>query len=217
MCTVASSGTELMTRGGRGWSAVARLLGRERSRGITSFYREGEGRGEGAGGEKTDGISAIDGHYGRGFLIDGEEEVGEREERRRRDRFWLGRGCSAGRPTRRRVAHARGFLAVAAGKGKGRGRRGPGGAHLAVREQEGSIGRRRRFGWLGRCGPKWPVRLGFRVFFFFFFFSISKYKYILKNLKIIIIIPKLFITKIFIFGPIFLYYLIGFSLRKKLH
>jgi hypothetical protein len=171
----------------------------------TGFYREGEGRGESAGGEKMTGISAIDGHYGGGFLIDGEEEVGEREERRRRDRFWLGHepGGSDGR----------GFLAVVAGKGKGGGRRGPDGAHLAVREREGSIGRRRRFGWLGRNGR---LGLGFE-FFFLFFFSISKYKYILKFLKIIIIIPKLFITKIFIFGPIFLYYLIEFSLRKKLH
>jgi hypothetical protein len=61
--------------------------------------------------------------------------VGEREERRRRDRFRLGRelggsdgcsrstrgrGCSAGRPARR----ARGFLAAAAGKGKGRREKG---------------------------------------------------------------------------------------------
>jgi hypothetical protein len=49
------------------------------------------GREEGhPGEEEMAGISAIDGHYGGGLLINGEEEVGEREERRRRDRFRCG-------------------------------------------------------------------------------------------------------------------------------
>jgi hypothetical protein len=47
---------------------------------MADFIEIGEGRGEVVGGEEeTAGISAIDGHYGGGFLIDGEEEVGERE------------------------------------------------------------------------------------------------------------------------------------------
>jgi hypothetical protein len=58
---------------------------------------------------------------------------------------------------------------------------------------------------------KMDGRLGFRPFFFFFFLFKNINKYIFKILKTIIIIPKLFITKIF-FGPIFLYYLIGFSI-----
>jgi hypothetical protein len=125
----------------------------------TGFYREGEGRGESAGGEKMTGISAIDGHYGGGFLIDGEEEVGEREERRRRDRFWLGHepGGSDGR----------GFLAVVAGKGK---RRREKGARWGPPGGEGAGGEHRAATAVWLAGPKWPVRFGFRVFFSFFLF-----------------------------------------------
>jgi hypothetical protein len=56
---------------------------REREREVVAFIDE-EREGERAPGreKKWSVISAIDGHYGGGFLIDGEEEVGEREERR---------------------------------------------------------------------------------------------------------------------------------------
>jgi hypothetical protein len=54
------------------------------------------------------------------------------------------------------------------GRERNRGIHRPGGAHLAVREREGSIGRQRRFVWLGCTGPKWPVRLGFEFFSFLF-------------------------------------------------
>jgi hypothetical protein len=50
-------------------------------------------------------------------------------------------------------------------------------------------------------------RLGLGLGFLFFFYFLLKIKIniFLNNSKIIIIIPKLFITKIFIFGPILLY------------
>jgi hypothetical protein len=63
---------------------------------------------------------------------------------------------------------------------------------------------------LGLMGLFRLVRfLGFSFFFIFLFSFLSylkiKIKIFLNNSKIIIIIPKLFITKIFIFGPLFLY------------
>jgi hypothetical protein len=105
--------------------------------------------------------------------------------------------------------------------GRGRGRRGVGrgvgrfaGGGDAGEEETPPIRERKGGGWgaagrLGPGGPKWPTRKGFR-FFLFFFFSFLFYLKIsihmfLNNSKIIIIIPKLFLTKIFIFGPIFLY------------
>jgi hypothetical protein len=51
-------------------------------------------------------------------------------------------------------------------------------------------------------GPDGPVRVRVSCFSFFSFLFKNVNKYILKILKIIIIISKLFITKIFIFGPI---------------
>jgi hypothetical protein len=57
-----------------------RERGRVQGEGDGGFYREMRGEGRGTGEEEeTTGISAIDGHYGGGFLMDGEEEVGERE------------------------------------------------------------------------------------------------------------------------------------------
>jgi hypothetical protein len=92
----------------------------------------------------------------------------------------------------------------------------PGRAPCAIERKRGGGGR--PVGW----APNGPNSTRVRVFricsFLFLFFSFlfkNINKYIFKNSKIIIIISKLFITKIFIFGPIFIYYLIGFSLRKK--
>jgi hypothetical protein len=71
-----------------------------------------------------------------------------------------------------------------------------------------------RLGRLGLYGLKRLVGLGFRVFSFLFQ-NINKY--ILKILKIMVFIPKLFINKILICEPLLLYYLIGFSLRRKFY
>jgi hypothetical protein len=82
-----------------------------------------------------------------------------------------------------------------------------GGSRRSVREKGGGKGNGGRGGW-ALSGPVWPAR----VFVFLLLFkNINKYIF-KKSKKIIIIIPKLFITKILICGPIFLYYLIGFSI-----
>jgi hypothetical protein len=80
-------------------------------------------------------------------------------------------------------------------RGEGPGWAPPGG------EREGKWGAA-DWALVGRLG------LGFLSLFFLFFSfllkNINKYIFVITS-KIIIIIPKIFISKIFIFGPLFLY------------
>jgi hypothetical protein len=100
---------------------------------------------------------------------------------------------------------------------RGWGRRGSGGR----RGRWGTPASERRGGGVGGGGSlvKWalagPARFRVSKFFSFLFQNVNKY--ILKILnKFIIIIPKLFITKIFIFGPIIIILFNWIFVKKKI-
>jgi hypothetical protein len=84
-------------------------------------------------------------------------------------------------------------------RGEGRRQR----AAAAARERRARatgllVGQKAARVWLGR---NWPRRLVYCIFFFSFLLKMQT-NIALNNSKILIIIPKLFITKIFIFGLI---------------
>jgi hypothetical protein len=86
---------------------------------------------------------------------------------------------------------------------------GAGGAHLLLRGGEGVLGPVTTWlngPWLGRLG------LGFQIFFSFLFQNVNKY---ILN-KFIIIILKLFITKLVIFGPIIIILFNWIFIKKKI-
>jgi hypothetical protein len=100
------------------------------------------------------------------------------------------------------------FLAVRVGREQGR------------REQRGGDGCARREGRMSRGRRRLPLLglMGFYglVRFSFSFFPFSKFNiYFLITLKFIIIITKLFINKIFIFGLIIIILFIWISFKKK--
>jgi hypothetical protein len=159
----ATGPTKLRQRRGRECEEGERELGQGRegeSSAVLFIEREGERRGR-RGKERPSGV---------GFLIDGEEEVGEREEGGEGEENTRRFECSIS-------AWSRGGAVVCfrASRSRRRGmpqasaRRGGGGdprvGPTGHRERwEGELGRRR----LGPCGPKWPMRLGFQFSFLFF-------------------------------------------------
>jgi hypothetical protein len=124
-----------------------------------------------------------------------------------RERRGRGVGLGRGRESRR-LGQARGVWR----RGQGGRRGGPDrwAPRVIGREGGGDGGASSWAYWAEMAGL---ARVSVFVFLCFLFLFKNKHIF-LKKSKIIIIIPKLFITKIFIFGPIFLYYLIGFSIKE---
>jgi hypothetical protein len=131
--------------------------------------------------------------------IEGERSWG-RERRRRRLRF------PAWRRADMHVAMRGWGARLAAVQPRGEEREERGGPRVGPRAIERKRGGGGRLAGWSPNGPNSARVRVFRIcFFIFLFYSKILINIFLKILKIIIIIPKLFITKIFIFGPIFLY------------
>jgi hypothetical protein len=124
--------------------------------------------------------------------------------------FW--RGVTVERRSGRgRAAHSvRGSWRQRMG-GRREGPRGPDGwgLHAIERGREWLRAAAAGLQW-AKTADRARVSSFFLFFFSFLFQNINKY--ILKILKIMVFIPKLFINKILICEPLLLYYLIGFSL-----